>query len=737
MKYENLLKLIDGIVSDFLLLDEGVIDIPTAGKFLNQLESIGKEADLQQVSLLKQVVGGITALLEKIILNSIDSEEGYSSFAKGINTIQQISNSFEKVGDFEGNVEEFMESIGTVVDTGKESEEAAGEVSVADAGINPEKDKMEKEFEIQDESLLKDFITESFEYISEIEVNILNLEQSPENSDYINAVFRPFHSIKGVASFLNLDEIRDLAHSLENLLDCARGGELAVTPSLIDIILDGSDTLKTMIADLQEVLNGEKARPTKLDISELQLRIANIDQPVDLENVSDVKVKKIGNILVEDGVITEGVLEETLEIAQTPPGMKIGKALIEGGKATTKQVSQALRKQSRQIVETTSIRVDVQKLDDLIDMIGELVITQAMIKQNKTISENTDRKLFTDVAQLSSITSELQRTSTSLRMITIKQSFQRMARLIRDLAKNAGKKISVDMVGEETEIDRNMVDEIYNPLVHMVRNSVDHGIEPPSERIKLGKPEQGLIQLRAYHQGGTVIIEISDDGRGLKKEKILNKAMDKGLIQNSDGMTDQEIYKLLFLPGFSTAEKITDVSGRGVGMDVVKQAVEKLHGRIEVNSKEGESSTFRTFFPLTMAIIDGMIVRVGKERCIIPTTAIRQLLRPPAESYNNVVGRGEMLNVRGELLPLIRLYDLFSIEPKYRNPWESLVVVIESENKSKCLMVDEVIGKEEVVVKGLGDRFRDARGIAGGAILGDGNVGLILDTEGLFYISEN
>lgn len=737
MKYENLSKLIDDIVSDFLLLDEGVIDIPTAGKFLNQLESIGKEADLQQVDLLKQVVGGITVLLEKIILNSIDKEEGYSSFAKGINTIQKISNSFEKIGDFAGDVEKFMDSVGVPTATGTEREEVAGEISVADADINAQKDKTEKEFEIQDETLLRDFITESFEYIGEIEVNILNLEQSPENADYINAIFRPFHSIKGVASFLNLYEIRDLAHSLENLLDRARSGELAISPALIDIILDGSDTLKTMIADLQEVLNGEKARPAKLDISELQDRIANIDQSVDSEAISDVKVKKIGNILVEDGVITEEVLKEMLEVAQTPPGMKIGEALIEGGKATTKQVSQALRKQSRQITETTSVRVDVKKLDDLIDMIGELVITQAMIKQNPAISEDKDRKLFADVAQLSSITSELQRTSTSLRMITIKQSFQRMARLIRDLAKNAGKKIAVDMVGEETEIDRNMVDEIYNPLVHMVRNSVDHGIEPPSERIKLGKPEQGLIQLKAYHQGGNVVIEISDDGRGLKKDKILNKAMDKGLIQNSDGMTDQEIYRLLFLPGFSTAEKITDVSGRGVGMDVVKQAVEKLRGRIEVNSKEGESSTFRTFFPLTMAIIDGMIVRVGNERCIIPTTAIRQLLRPPVESYNNVVGRGEMLNVRGELLPLIRLYDLFSIEPKYTNPWESLVVVIESEDKAKCLMVDEVIGKEEVVVKGLGDRFRDARGIAGGAILGDGNVGLILDTEGLFYISEN
>jgi two-component system chemotaxis sensor kinase CheA len=304
------------------------------------------------------------------------------------------------------------------------------------------------------------------------------------------------------------------------------------------------------------------------------------------------------------------------------------------------------------------------------------------------------------------------------------------------LAKNAGKVISVELIGEDTEIDRNMVDEIYNPLVHMIRNSVDHGLETPEERIKTGKPEKGLIQLKAYHRGGNVVIEITDDGRGLDKNKILKKAMKNGMIQSEDGLTDQEIYKLIFLPGLSTAEKVTDVSGRGVGMDVVRQAIEKLRGKVEIESTYGVGTTFITRFPLTLAIIDGMIVRVGTESYIIPTITIRQALRPAREAYTNVVAKGEVINAMGQLMPLIRLYELFKIEPEHKEPWDGIVVVVDSESGSKCLMVDKIIGKAEVVVKSLGESLKNIKGIAGGAILGDGRIGLIIDTEGLFELSE-
>ncbi|MBN2687630.1 MAG: chemotaxis protein CheA, partial [Deltaproteobacteria bacterium] len=599
MKYEKIISIVNDMASNFLCLDDQRIDVPAAGIFLNQLESLINEAEAQAVSPLSHVACGLSALLEKVVLNDVDRTEGSRFFEKGLTIMQDIIACCEAGSDCNGNIEPYLKSLRAF----------AGLETVGPAAdkieMMPQDTAKEGEdrFEIQDPSLLKDFITEGLEYIGEIETNVLNLEQSPDDKDYINAVFRPFHSIKGVASFLDLKDIRELAHNLETLLDRARSGELPVGSALIDIILDGADALKEMIESLQEVLEGTRPHPLKLDTSDLLKRIENIDSVHDDER----EVKKLGAILVEDGVISTEQLESVLETAEEDIPKKIGERLMEDGKATAKQVSKALRKQTQQVTATNTIRVDVKKLDDLIDMIGELVITQAMIRQNQTIRSSADRKLMGDISQLASITSELQRTSTSLRMIPIKQTFQRMARLVRDLTKNAGKQVTINLSGEDTEIDRNMVEEIYNPLVHMIRNSVDHGIETPEERMHSGKPDKGLIELKAYHKGGNIVIEISDDGRGLKKDRLIRKAVDKGLIKSADSMSDHEIFKLIFHPGFSTAEKVTDVSGRGVGMDVVKQAVEKLRGKIEINSVEGKGTTFTTYFPLTMAIIDGMI----------------------------------------------------------------------------------------------------------------------------------
>jgi two-component system chemotaxis sensor kinase CheA len=505
-----------------------------------------------------------------------------------------------------------------------------------------------------------------------------------------------------------------------------------VTPALIDVILDGADALKTLIGQLRDVLEGKAIAETDLDIPALTARIQKIEQGFDTEPGG----KKIGEILVDEGIISKEKLEQTLKSNAASPNKKIGQALIEEGVVKPKQVSQALRKQVDQVTDLTTIRVDTVKLDDLIDMVGELVITQSMISQDLKNQVNADKRLTRDISQFFRITSSLQRVSTSLRMIPIKQTFQRLTRLVRDLAKNAGKNVSVELVGEDTEIDRNMVDEIYNPLVHMIRNSVDHGLELPEERIKAGKSERGLITLKAYHRGGNIVIEIADDGKGLDKQKILSKAVKSGLVSPDESLSDQEIYKMIFMPGLSTAAKVTDVSGRGVGMDVVKRAVEKMRGKIEIESTVGEGTTFITRFPLTLAIIDGMIVKVGSESYILPTISIRQALRPPRESYTSVVGKGEMINAMGQLMPLIRMYDLFDIEPEHKEPWEAIVVVVDSESGSRCLMVDKIIGKAEVVVKSLGEGLKNIKGLAGGAILGNGRIGLIIDTEGLFELAE-
>lgn len=734
MKYEKLAQFMEGLASDFVFLDQREIDVPTAGNFLNVLDQVSREAEEIQVGEAVKIAGALSVLLEKIVLLQIgDPGKAYRALEEGITAIQQVVSSYRKMGRSEGSVDEILS---VVLDACGDDRirELMGErkKEEGEPAAPPEEAAKGASFEIEDEGLLRDFITEGLEYISEIEVNILNLEQNPTDKDCINAIFRPFHSVKGVAGFLNLSEIRGLAHSLENLLDKARNDELEVTQPLIDVVLDGSDTLKSMIGQLKDRLEGKEMKPLNTDLSVLSKRIDAVGSGEEAE-----KPQKLGQILVSGGALSEEALEASLQTSQTiVPKKKIGETLIQEGKVSPKQVSQALRKQAEQVSDTTTIRIDTRKLDDLIDMVGELVITQSMIQQGLSQQFNGDRKLMRTVAQFFRITSELQRTSTSLRMMPIKQTFQRMARLARDLGKNNGKQVTVEMVGEDTEIDRNMVDEIYNPLVHMVRNSVDHGLESTEERRIAGKPEKGMIQLKAYHRGGNIVIEIVDDGKGLNREKILEKAKKNGLVHSTDNLADQDIFRLIFLPGFSTAEKVTEVSGRGVGMDVVRQAIDRLRGKIEIESAPGEGTTFALSFPLTLAIIDGMIVKVGSERYIVPTTAIRQALRPSREVYNAIAGKGETINVMGNLLPLVRVYELFGKEPLHRNPWEAIIVVTEGEGRAKCLMVDEIVGKAEVVIKSLGEGLKNVQGIAGGAILGDGQIGLIIDPEGLFELSE-
>ncbi|MBN1381536.1 MAG: chemotaxis protein CheA [Deltaproteobacteria bacterium] len=723
-----MIKAIDNLASDLVFLDNCDIDVPSSGKFMNVLEKIIKEAEQLNIVQVTQVATALNQLLEKIVFNMLpDKEGGFRILEQGTSLMQEIAEDYYQTDEYKGDINLFLESVASMI--GEELTLApAGENGKEVVGSRPQ----EKKTKIQDVSLVKDFITEGLEYIDEIEVNILNLEQDPTNTDYVNTIFRPFHSIKGVASFLNLDDIRDLAHNLENLLDKARNNEIMVTPPLIDIVLDGADVLKAMIIQIKDEIENQPVKPLNIDMSVLLGRIKKAEEGKDEED----GVKKLGEILVDDGVVTSMDIDEALKIAQNPPPKKIGQTLIGEKKATPKQVSHALRKQTGQMVDTSTLRVDTHKLDDLIDMVGELVITQSMIQQDLSEHTNADKNLTRDISQFFRITSSLQRTSMGLRMIPIKQTFQRMSRLVRDLAKNAGKNINVEFEGEETEIDRNMVEEIYNPLVHMVRNSVDHGLETPEERVKTGKPERGLINLRAYHRGGNIVIEIADDGRGLNKDKIIDKALKKGIMSDSEGLSDQDIYKMIFMPGLSTAEKVTDVSGRGVGMDVVKQAVEKLRGKIEIESAPGRGTKLITSVPLTLAIIDGILVKVGQETYILPTTAIRQTLRPAKEHYNQVVNKGEVINVMGQLLPLIRLYEIFGIQPQKEDPSDAIVVVLENGDRSKCLLVDEIIGKAEVVIKNLGAGMKHVKGVSGGAILGDGRVGLILDPEGLFELSE-
>ena len=382
----------------------------------------------------------------------------------------------------------------------------------------------------------------------------------------------------------------------------------------------------------------------------------------------------------------------------------------------------------------STITVSTTRLDNLVDLVGELVIAQSMIAQDPQLLEVTSQKLSRNLSQVNKITRDLQEGAMSLRMVTLKSTFQKMARLVRDVSAKAKKQVDFQISGEDTELDRNVVEEISDPLVHMIRNAIDHGIETPDDRGLVGKPSTGTLQLKAYHQGGSIVIEISDDGRGIAKQKILNKAIERGLVPEEttpDDLSDQEIYGLLFQAGFSTAEKVTDISGRGVGMDVVKRNIEALRGKVEIDSEVGKGTTFKMMLPLTLAIIDGMVIRVGAQRYVIPTLAIVQSFQPEKELLTRVFDEGETVRVRGELLPVRRLRDIFALAEGEQDPTKGLLIVLEDNTNRSCLLVDEIIGQQQVVIKNLGKATGNIPGVSGGAILGDGRIALILDIGSL------
>lgn len=381
------------------------------------------------------------------------------------------------------------------------------------------------------------------------------------------------------------------------------------------------------------------------------------------------------------------------------------------------------------------MKVDTRKLDNLVDMVGELVIVQSLIQQDPVLLKAIDERLGRNLSQLRRITGDLQRSAMAMRMVPIRQTFQKMARLVRDMSKSTGKQVELVLSGEDTELDRKMVEDIGDPLVHMVRNSLDHGLEDPETRARLGKRPVGRLALSAYHQGGSIVISISDDGGGLNAEKILAKAVQKGLVAPGASLSQSEIHQLIFQPGFSTADRVTEISGRGVGLDVVRRNIELLRGRIEIHTAPGQGTTFLLKLPLTLAIIDGLLVRVGQQRFVVPTFCVRESLRPQPEHVHSVQGKPRMVQVRDSLVPIVHLSELFDVPGSEADPCKATVVVIEDDGRRVGLVVDQLLGKQEAVIKSLGEVFSVVRGVAGGAILGDGRVGLIVDAAGILALS--
>jgi two-component system, chemotaxis family, sensor kinase CheA len=545
----------------------------------------------------------------------------------------------------------------------------------------------------QDRELLGDFVMESREHLAAIESELLTLESDPNASEALNSVFRGFHTIKGLAGFLELWEVQKLAHETETVLDRARSSQWQLTPDAVDVILESADYLRRWLTHLEATLQGH---------------------PSDAPLANESLIRRIRGLTAD----TAKVDLTNLANAVTDPPVDDAPAPAAAEPAHPRN-------------EAMAVKVDTAKLDYLVDMAGEMVIAESLVRHDPELSAVKSQALQRKLAQMTRITAELQKTAMSMRLVPIGPLFRRMSRLVRDLSRQFGKQVQMETEGDDIELDRTIVEELADPLMHMVRNAMDHGIEMPQDRAACGKNPIARLLLKAQHQSGQVVIEISDDGRGLDASRIRAKAVQKGLIKEEKELAESELFNLIFEPGFTTAAQLTNVSGRGVGMDVVRRHIEKLRGRIEIRSALGQGAAFLLKLPLTLAIINGLVVGVGSERYIVPLFAVREMIRPTPETIWTVQNRAEMALVRGVLLPVCRLYRRFGVKPRSTEATESVLVVAEVEGACYCLLVDELIGKQEVVIKSLGETFSGVTGVSGGAIMGDGRVGLILDLDRL------
>ncbi len=592
----------------------------------------------------------------------------------------------------------------------------------------------------ENRELLTEFYAEAVDHLQQIEAALLALDQQPDDPEALNSIFRSFHTIKGNAGFLGLLPMHNLAHEVESLLDLARNHKLRLTAPIITEILRSRDALQTLSQQVGTALEKGVVPDQVVPVGHLivavkRLAMTSGEEPAAAESSPIPAPASAAAATLEPALAAtpaESAPADAGSAAQPElaPVVPLEPAGAASGPAA-RPTPGAPAGGAVKAATSATVRVNTEKLDSLMDVVGELVIVQSQLIESSRQSAAVDSTLQRNVAQLSRITKELQSTAMALRMIPIKPTFQKMERLARDLARDFGKKVSFVTSGEDTELDRTVVEEIGDPLVHMVRNALDHGLEAPGVRLAAGKVETGELHLRAYHQGSNIVIELSDDGRGIDPERIYRKAVEKGVVAAGTVLSREETFALIFAPGFSTAEKVTAVSGRGVGMDVVKRNIEKLRGKIEIDSEVGKGSVFKIKLPLTMAIIDGLVVRVGEDRFILPSTSVQMALRPAREAISTIHGSGEVLDLRGKFVPIHRLHRRFGIAGEAQNPWDGIIVIVEASGKVSALLVDEMVSKQEVVIKNLGAFMQNLPGVAGGAILGDGNIALILDPGSL------
>lgn len=582
----------------------------------------------------------------------------------------------------------------------------------------------------------KRFLDETEDLLEKIDADLLKLADMPDDLSPVNSLFRNIHSLKGDCGFMGFVDFEKLAHSVETLLEMVKDGQIKAVSRVADLILDILDVFKEATAAIASGGNGDI---TGLDT---YLELINNFLPEDQQIAVSVPSTKLGDILVRQGAVQAEDIEQALKSQNKP----IGEILVEKGLVKKEQVNKALSAQKKlrpvvkkvRAVDTAKrqdIRVDLAKLDNLIDLIGEIVIAENMVIHNQDLRDLELDNFNKAAGHLSKIVRELQEMAMVIRMLPISGLFRRMIRLVHDLSRKSGKKIDLQLLGEDTEVDKTVIEKITDPLVHLIRNSLDHGVGSPEERLAAGKPETGVIRLEACHEEGEVQITISDDGRGMDRHALIAKAIAKGMI-DGDGseLSDSEALQLIFKPGFSTAEKITDISGRGVGMDVVRSNLEEIKGQVKVASELGKGTDITMHIPLTLAIIDGMLIRVGNCRYIIPILSIRESFKPASEAITVTPEGMELVRVRDNLLPVLRLHKIHNIEPDSMRLEDGLLIVLEAKNGNLCLFVDDLLGQQQTVIKGLSDYISkqgEALGVSGCTILGDGEVCLILDVQAL------
>jgi two-component system chemotaxis sensor kinase CheA len=604
------------------------------------------------------------------------------------------------------------------------------------------------------------FFEESAELLEEMERLLLELDVAEPGKDALNAIFRTAHSIKGGSATFGFNEITETTHILESLLDKLRNGELPVRVEMVDVFLKAVDVIKMQlggrqfgsevdaqaVAEICSRLNAfAEAGPAEAAPAAQAAAPAG---PVDPspENLYAILTGAEAGAAAAGAVDSYGLYAEAAAPAAPAPaaagGENRGRRASDAaagenrGRRATDVAGDAAPRRGRRAsdhadTETTSIRVGVEKVDQLINLVGELVITQAMLAQTASRLDTTlYEALRTGLGQLEHNTRDLQESVMSIRMMPISFVFSRFPRVVRDLAGKLEKQVELQTVGEGTELDKGLIEKIADPLNHLVRNSLDHGIEPPEQRLAAGKPALGTITLRAFHQGGNIVIEVSDDGAGLNRPKILAKARERGLAVSED-MPDQDVWQLIFEAGFSTAELVTAVSGRGVGMDVVKRNIHALNGRIEIDSEPGVGTRISIRLPLTLAILDGMSVAVGNETFIVPLTFIVESLQPAKSDIKTIAGGGTVVHVRGEYLPVVALHQVLNVRPGVAELERGIMVIVEAEGAKSAMFVDDLLGQHQVVIKSLETNYRKVPGVSGATIMGDGKVALILDVEAL------